>query len=316
MLPRRGGLLRRGAHRPGPHRPAHQLPAGHLHRLLASRGRGHQARGACRQPAQRLGVPDPHPHASGAWSTSPPPGTGGSSGSPSWRRATPPSRRWPSSARPRPNSSWITAAGAVLDTASLVVSCLEIEQTPQAQVTIRSGLPGPARHRHVLPPALRSRPGARRPHLHPTRRVRRPDGPAARGRAAAARPTSIWPGSDFAGWRVNYDQPLLRPVRPGRRPRPRRGRRTGSSTWARRARSGWADTRLAPLVGKPPGGHLRHRGAGRERLRSARRVAGSGSKPTLGAAPTTASSTSKYSRVWKPNIPAMRLVGTDWTRWL
>ena len=40
---------------------------------------------------------------------------------------------------PRPKSSWITAAGTVLDTAALIVSTIDIEASPQAQITIRSG---------------------------------------------------------------------------------------------------------------------------------------------------------------------------------
>src|SRR5205085_3465347 len=40
---------------------------------------------------------------------------------------------------PRSDRSWITAAGAVLDAASLVASSVDIERTPSAQTCIRAG---------------------------------------------------------------------------------------------------------------------------------------------------------------------------------
>jgi hypothetical protein len=108
----------------------------------------------------------------------------------------------------RVRSSWITAAGAVLDTAALVVSSLDIEQNPQAPVTIRSGYL-----------ALRSI--ATFFHL-PYDPDPAPDAPISIHReefdalmeqlAEAGLPLKAdldlaW--RDYAGWRVNYDQPLL-----------------------------------------------------------------------------------------------------------
>jgi hypothetical protein len=108
----------------------------------------------------------------------------------------------------RVRSSWITAAGAVLDTASLVVSCLDIEQSPQAPVTIRSGY-------------LALRAIATFFHL-PFDPDPAPDAPISIHReefdalmeqlAEAGLPLRAdldlaW--QDYAGWRVNYDQPLL-----------------------------------------------------------------------------------------------------------
>jgi hypothetical protein len=110
---------------------------------------------------------------------------------------------------PRLNSSWITAAGAVMDTAALSLSCLDIEQTAQAQVTIRSGF-------------LALRAIATFFHL-PYDPDPAPDAPISIRRdefdalvatlAEAGLPLvddldQAW--VDFAGWRVNYDEPLLR----------------------------------------------------------------------------------------------------------
>jgi hypothetical protein len=108
----------------------------------------------------------------------------------------------------RPNSSWITAAGVVLDTASLVVSSLEIDQTPQAQVTIRSGylaLRSIATFFH-LPydpePAPDAPISIHREEFDALMDQLRDAGLPLRADLELA-----W--KDYAGWRVNYDQPLL-----------------------------------------------------------------------------------------------------------
>ncbi|HEY5155376.1 MAG TPA: hypothetical protein VIJ47_11615 [Acidimicrobiales bacterium] len=110
---------------------------------------------------------------------------------------------------PRPDSSWITAAGAVMDTAALSVSCLDVERNPQAQVTIRAGYL-----------ALRAISAFFQLPFDPDPA---PDAPisidraefdelmirlAAEGLPLKADLDQAW--RDFAGWRVNYDQPLLR----------------------------------------------------------------------------------------------------------
>jgi hypothetical protein len=110
---------------------------------------------------------------------------------------------------PRVNSSWITAAGAVMDTAALTLACLDIDKNPQAQVTIRSGF-------------LALRAIAEFFNL-PFDPDPPPDGPISIRRdefdammvtlADAGLPLvddldQAW--VDFAGWRVNYDEPLLR----------------------------------------------------------------------------------------------------------
>jgi hypothetical protein len=110
---------------------------------------------------------------------------------------------------PRPNSSWITAAGAVMDTAAITLSCLELEQNPQAQVTIRSGF-------------LALRAIAMFFHL-PCDPDPAPDAPISitrtefdvlmatlveAGLPVKADLDEAW--RNYAGWRVNYDEPLLR----------------------------------------------------------------------------------------------------------
>ena len=110
---------------------------------------------------------------------------------------------------PRPNSSWITAAGAVMDTAAISLSCLDIAPNPQAQITIRSGYL-----------CLRSLSAFFQLPFDP---APQPDDPISIERGEfdelmerlrevglpiKADLDQAW--KDFAGWRVNYDEPLLR----------------------------------------------------------------------------------------------------------
>lgn len=109
---------------------------------------------------------------------------------------------------PHPGRSWITAAGAVLDGASLVLSCVNIPRDPQAQLCIRSG--------YI---ALRAIADLLRIKYNPDPC---PDDPISISReefddaydelAAAGVPMlpdrdQCW--RDYAGWRVNYDTVLV-----------------------------------------------------------------------------------------------------------
>ena len=60
---------------------------------------------------------------------------------------------------PQPDHSWITAAGAVLDAASLWASTVEHPSDPDVQLMIRAGFAGPAPTRRLLRRPLRRRPG-------------------------------------------------------------------------------------------------------------------------------------------------------------
>jgi hypothetical protein len=109
----------------------------------------------------------------------------------------------------RVHSSWITSAGTVLDTAALMVSSLDVPPSPQAQITMRSGFL-----------ALRAiSTGFRLPYDPDPA----PDAPISIDRseyeALMDRLVDVglpvkqdrdqaW--RDFAGWRVNYDETLLR----------------------------------------------------------------------------------------------------------
>jgi hypothetical protein len=110
---------------------------------------------------------------------------------------------------PQPGHSWVTAAGAVLDTASFTLSALEIPYDPQAALCIRAGF---LALRHIS--EFFKLPYNPDPHY--------PNDPisvsreefeavweelAAKGVPMKADHDQAW--LDFAGWRVNYDFVLL-----------------------------------------------------------------------------------------------------------
>jgi hypothetical protein len=108
----------------------------------------------------------------------------------------------------RPNSSWITCAGAVLDSASLSLSVLDMPVNPYASITVRSGfmcLRAIADFYRV--------PFDRDPASDDPISIYRQefdvlfDELAAAGLPMVADRDRAW--RDFRGWRVNYDIPLL-----------------------------------------------------------------------------------------------------------
>jgi hypothetical protein len=110
---------------------------------------------------------------------------------------------------PQPNRSWVTAAGAILDAAALMSSAVDVPRRPEAQLCIRAGF---VALRHIC--------DFFRIEYHPDPHF--PDQPisisrqefeealdqmAAVGVPIKADRDQAW--LDFAGWRVNYDTPLL-----------------------------------------------------------------------------------------------------------
>jgi ABC-type multidrug transport system fused ATPase/permease subunit len=169
---------------------------------------------------------------------------------------------------PRPGRSWVTAAGTILDSASLALAAVDVPPTPQAAICIRSGY---LALRHIAD--FFDMPHDPDPSPTDPISITREEFDQVFDRLAAAGVPmkddrgQAW--ADFAGWRVNYDgvllglagltmapyapwssdrslpfrRPLLRRRRRLRR-RPGGGRR-GGGTWRRR-------TRPAPSRGGRP----------------------------------------------------------------
>ena len=110
---------------------------------------------------------------------------------------------------PQPARSWVTAAGAVLDAAALVSSTLAVSRRPAAELCLRTGYLTLRRVGDYFVMPYDPDPAPDDPIA-----VRRTEFDAAYDALARVgtplRPARGPAWSDFAGWRVNYDQVLLR----------------------------------------------------------------------------------------------------------
>ena len=109
---------------------------------------------------------------------------------------------------PQPHRSWITAAGAVLDAASLVSSSVDVPRDTRADLCIRAGY---LSLRYIA--AFFRIPYNPEPDPTDTISITRAEFEAALDRLAEAevplKPDREQAWRDFAGWRVNYDTVLL-----------------------------------------------------------------------------------------------------------
>jgi hypothetical protein len=108
----------------------------------------------------------------------------------------------------QPNRSWITAAGAILDTASLVRSSVDLPLNPRADLMIRSGY---LSLKHVSAPFFKHAPDPQWPE-HPIAITEEEFNQAydyLLGIGVPMKPDRAQCWTDFAGWRVNYDAQLL-----------------------------------------------------------------------------------------------------------
>lgn len=108
----------------------------------------------------------------------------------------------------RPDSSWITGAGAVLDTAAIGISALDLPPAPQAAVTIRAGYMALRAIASYFAVPLDDVTAPNAPiSIHRQEFDLLLDELAAQGIPVKADREQAWRA--FAGWRVNYDVPLL-----------------------------------------------------------------------------------------------------------
>ena len=110
---------------------------------------------------------------------------------------------------PRPDNSWITAAGAVLDTAALTLSSIDIPNEASAALCLRAGF---LALRHITDYFDISRPMDPHYPTTPISVTREEYDEVIKKLAEAGLPIKpdrekAW--LDFAGWRVNYDRVLL-----------------------------------------------------------------------------------------------------------
>ncbi len=109
---------------------------------------------------------------------------------------------------PQPDHSWITAAGAVLDAASLTASTLDVPKDPQADLCIRAGYLALRRIADFFRIPYDAQPKPDDPMS-----ITRMEFDAAYDDLASngipLKPDRDQAWRDFAGWRVNYDTVLL-----------------------------------------------------------------------------------------------------------
>jgi hypothetical protein len=109
---------------------------------------------------------------------------------------------------PQPQHSWVTAAGAVLDTAAFVASTLEGPRQPDAELMIRSGYIAMRRIAEFFRVPYNPDPAA----TDPICLTREEYDEACEKLARAGiplKPDRDQSWRDFAGWRVNYEDVLL-----------------------------------------------------------------------------------------------------------
>ncbi len=109
---------------------------------------------------------------------------------------------------PEPDRSWVTAAGCILDTASLSEACLERPASPETQICIRAGYVALRRIADFF--AVGYDPDPRPDDPISIRREEFDalwDGLAAEGVRLKPDRDQAW--RDYTGWRVNYDTVLL-----------------------------------------------------------------------------------------------------------
>lgn len=135
---------------------------------------------------------------------------------------------------PNPNRSWVTASGAVLDTAALRLAVCDAGWSPQAAIMIRSGFTALREIADFFGMPYTPDPGPDDPIS-----ITREEFDAACERLAAAGVRleadrdQAW--RDFAGWRVNYDDVLL-----------------GLAGFLQVPQAPWSSDRSPPLRHRPP----------------------------------------------------------------
>lgn len=109
---------------------------------------------------------------------------------------------------PLPGRSWVTSAGAILDTASIILSTVDVPNDPQAQLMIRSGFLALRRIADFFDINYDPNPEPTDPiSVSQYEFDQLYDQLVAAGVPLRADREQAW--RDYAGWRVNYDRVLL-----------------------------------------------------------------------------------------------------------
>jgi hypothetical protein len=110
---------------------------------------------------------------------------------------------------PQPDQSWITAAGAVLDAASLASSILDAPPDPQAALCIRAGFLALRRIADFFDVPYNPNPHYPDDPISVTREEFDVAYDQMAGQGVPLKPDRDEAWKNFAGWRVNYDAVLI-----------------------------------------------------------------------------------------------------------
>lgn len=110
---------------------------------------------------------------------------------------------------PVPEQSWITAAGAVLDAAALLQSTVDIPNSPSASLCLRAGYVALHRIADTFRLNYNPRPQFPSDPISITREEFNDTCITLAAQSVPLKPDLDQAWTDFAGWRVNYDQVLL-----------------------------------------------------------------------------------------------------------
>ena len=117
-----------------------------------------------------------------------------------------------------PQRSWLTAAGCVLDAAALRFVVPRSSPLVRGPALPAVGVPHAAPSVGPVRDPLRPRPLSPRSGSRSSARSSRAPSTGSSTPGFRWSPTGTRPGADYSGWRVNYDEPLLGPLRADRRP--------------------------------------------------------------------------------------------------
>lgn len=109
---------------------------------------------------------------------------------------------------PKPERSWVTAAGTILDAAALTAACIDQERDPQAELCIRAGYIALRSISDFFNIAYDPDPGPNDP-ISISRSEFDTTYDTLRDVGLPLKPDRDQCWHDFAGWRVNYDAVLL-----------------------------------------------------------------------------------------------------------
>ena len=110
---------------------------------------------------------------------------------------------------PRPQNSWVVAAGAVLDGAALTLAAVDIPISASAQLSIRAGYLALRRICDYYNVPYPADPHFPQDQISVSRSVFEAALEALAAAGIPLKPDREKAWIDFAGWRVNYDAPLL-----------------------------------------------------------------------------------------------------------